>query len=85
MDERDLMALRARVIALEAKVDYLYQHLGISFTSNQAFQDERLAKVYEAVAKGDMIGAVKIHREQFNSSLMDAKNAVDAIRAGLAK
>jgi ribosomal protein L7/L12 len=85
MDERDLMDLRARVIALEAKVDYLYQHLAITFTPTQAFRDERLAKVYEAVAKGDMIGAVRIHREQFNSSLVDAKNAVDALKAGLSK
>jgi hypothetical protein len=85
MDERDLMDLRARVIALEAKIDYLYQHLGITFTPTQAFQDERMAKVYEAAAKGDMIGAIRLHREQFNSSLVDAKNAVDAIRAGLSR
>jgi hypothetical protein len=85
MDEREIMEMRSRIIALEARVEYLYQHLGISFVPSQAFTDARLQKVYDALMNKDYLGAVRIHREQFNSSLEEAKRAVDGLKANMSK
>ena len=85
MDERELFEMRSRIIALEAKVEYLYQHLGITFVPSQAFDDARLQKVYDALANKDYMGAIRVHREQFNSSLEEAKRAVDGLRAKMGK
>ncbi len=85
MDERELMEMRSRIIALEAKVEYLYQHLGISFVPTQAVDDARLQKVYDALVNKDYMGAIRVHREQFNSSLEEAKRAVDGLRAKMGK
>jgi len=80
MDNREYMALQGRIAALEAQVEFLYQHLNLTFTPAQAFSDPRMAKIYDLVVQGKMLDAIQAHRQTFNSSLADAKAAVENLR-----
>ena len=60
-----------RLHRIEAKLDAVIQHLNIVFDPNQAINKLR--------KKGDKIGAVKLHRSFFGSSLVDAKKSVEAM------
>ncbi len=72
--------LRDRVYKLQAQVDFLYQHLGISFTPDTTANDPRIV---EALKKGDILGAMKVHRQIFNSDVETAREAVLAIKGRL--
>jgi hypothetical protein len=39
------------------------------------------ASILAEIDRGNLIGAIKIHRQSFGTSLRDAKNAVEAIAA----
>lgn len=72
--------LRDRVYKLQAQVDYLYQHLSISFTPDVTMDNPQIV---EALKKGDLLGAIKIHRQLFNSDLGTAQEAVLEIKGRL--
>jgi ribosomal protein L7/L12 len=74
------MALQGRITALEAQVEFLYKHLNLTFTPQQSFADPRMAKIYELVTQGKMLEAIQAHRQTFNSSMADAKSAVENLR-----
>jgi ribosomal protein L7/L12 len=73
MDEQETLA---RIAALEHKVSRLYQHLGIMETALGGDAQVSL-EVQEALAGGNLIGAVKIHREQTGKGLAEAKQEVE--------
>jgi uncharacterized coiled-coil protein SlyX len=77
MDNREIMALQARLNALEAQVAFLYKHLNVTFTPAQAFIDPRMAKIYELVKQGKMLEAFAAHRQTFGSSAAEAKSALE--------
>ena len=77
MDDRDIMALQARLNALEAQVTFLYKHLNVTFTPAQAFTDPRMAKIYELIKQGKMLEAFAAHRQTFGSSAAEAKSALE--------
>ncbi len=83
IDEREYMYLKGRVIALETQVQFLYKHLGLEFVSDQAFDDPKMAKVFELVKKGDLMGAIRLHRELYSSDMADAKKAVEELSGRL--
>jgi len=72
--------LRDRVYKLQAQVDFLYQHLGLTFTPDVTADDPR---IIEKLKKGDLLGAMKIHRELFNSDVGTAQEAVLEIKGRL--
>jgi hypothetical protein len=78
--DADWQQLRDRVYRLQAQVDYLYQHLGISFTPDTTLDDPR---IIEHLKKNDLIGAIKVHRELYNSDLTTAREAVLEIKGRL--
>jgi ribosomal protein L7/L12 len=80
MDTREYMVLQGRIAALEAQVEFLYKHLNLTFSPEQSFSDPRMAKIYDLVAQGKMLEAIQAHRQTFNSSLADAKAAVENLR-----
>jgi hypothetical protein len=45
-------------------------------------EDAEKAKIVELIKKGDMTGAIKLHRTMYNSSFEEAKKAVQMIKAG---
>jgi len=70
----------ARVAELESRVDFLYNHLGITHVKVPSMAN---ARVVDMLKKGTKIEAIKIYREIYNCGLAEAKQAVDAIEARL--
>jgi ribosomal protein L7/L12 len=77
-EEQENALLRQRVVRLEAQVEYLYKHLGISMTDDGTPADD--PRVIEALKRNNLIEAIKIYREITNLGLADAKSAVEAIK-----
>ena len=73
MDEQEMLA---RVAALEHKVSRLYKHLGMVETTLGP-DAEVSPEVQQALAAGNLIGAIKIHREQTGLGLAEAKQEVE--------
>ncbi|MEK8174268.1 hypothetical protein NKH77_50555 [Streptomyces sp. M19] len=69
-------SLERRLARVERKLDLILEHLGVQD------DDPDLAKVRALVREGKMIQAVKVHREATGASLKEAKDAVDAMKAG---
>jgi hypothetical protein len=78
--ESEILALRARIAELESRVDYLYQHLGVSYFPDRTIGD---ARVIDMLKKGNKIEAIKIYREIYNVGLAEAKQAVDDMETRL--
>jgi ribosomal protein L7/L12 len=76
--DSEIIALRARVAGLEARIDFLYHHLNIEFVEDTLQRD---AKVIEMIKQGSIIEAIKIYRELYNVGLAEAKKAVDGLQA----
>ncbi len=72
--------LRDRVYRLQAQVDFLYQHLGISFNPDTTLDDPRIV---EQLKKGDILGAMRVHRQLYNSDAQTAQEAVLEIKGRL--
>jgi len=76
-NDSELNQLRARVIELEAKVQFLYKHFEVVYFPSMSEDNAKNAKILELIQKKDMNGAIKLHREMYNSSLPDAKKAIE--------
>ncbi len=79
--ELEVYKLRERIIHLEAEVDFLYKHLGITFVPEPRTDDD--PKIVELVRKGDLLGAIKMHRELFGSGPQEAKSAIEEMKGRL--
>jgi ribosomal protein L7/L12 len=66
-----------RIAELEYKLDHLYRQLGIE-EPPPAVQGVS-PEVYQALAAGNKIEAIRIHREQTGMGLADAKRAVEGL------
>ena len=78
--EQELISLRARVAELEDRLDFLFKRLEIEYSDNPTTTD---ARIIEFLKKGQKIEAIKVYRELTNTSLAEAKQAVERIEASL--
>ena len=76
--EESVDQLRARIIKLEDRIEFLYKHLNIEYAEGRNLAN---VKVVEMLKKGNKIEAIKIYREIYNAGLAEAKNAVEEIAA----
>jgi len=74
-----VLELGGRVVELENQVRFLYSKLGITYLASPEPLDD--SKIIEQIRKGNMLEAIKIHRATYNTSLIDAKKAVEELRA----
>jgi ribosomal protein L7/L12 len=74
VDESDVMLLRARVMELESKINFLYRHFNLEYVK---VEDESDQKVLAAFKKGGLIEAIKVYRELYKVDLGSAKQAVE--------
>ena len=81
VSEQDLLALRRRVVQLEGQVAFLYKHLGVTFVPESAPGDD--PRIIEQLQKGNLIEAIKLHRELYDSGLAEAKQAVEEMQGRL--
>ncbi|MFE3201837.1 hypothetical protein ACWGR4_26015 [Embleya sp. NPDC055664] len=68
--------VESRLVRVERKLDLIMRHLGIEE------DDSELAQVRALVDEGRTMEAIKVHRETTGASLKEAKDVVDAIKAG---
>jgi len=78
-EQEEIALLRQRVIRLEAQVDFLYKHLGVTFVEDAYETDD--PQVIEALKENNIITAIKYYRERTNVGLAEAKSAVEKIKA----
>ena len=78
----DYVLLRDRTIKLEGQVAFLYKHLGVTFVPEAAPGDD--PRIIEHLKKGDLLGAIKVHREIYETDFNSAKMAVEEIKGRLA-
>ena len=78
IEQQEIQILRSRVSRLEAEMEYLFKHFGLTFSENANPGDD--PRVIEALKKNNLIEAIKIYRELTNSGLAEAKTAVEEIR-----
>jgi Ribosomal protein L7/L12 C-terminal domain len=67
-----------RVVQLERQVYFLFRRLGID-PGVALVDDELPSSLYDAIARGKLIQAIKIYREATGVGLKEAKDAVDAM------
>jgi hypothetical protein len=81
-DEFEILKLKNRVKELETQIAFLYQHLGLSQGAavNLPGDDPR---IIELLRKGNLIEAIKIHRQLFDSDLVGAKKACEEMKQRL--
>ncbi|MGB8213782.1 MAG: hypothetical protein WCE68_09525 [Anaerolineales bacterium] len=73
--DQDFKDLQRQVLQLEAKVAFLYNHLGVTFVPEAGPGDD--PRVIEQIKKGNMMEAIKVYREINNETLPAAKQAVE--------
>lgn len=78
--EAEFLALKSRISELESRVEYLYQHLDITYAQDVTSED---ARVIDLLKQGNKIEAIKVYKEIHDCGLAEAKRAVDAIEATL--
>lgn len=76
---QEVSALRQRVFQLEAKLEFLYRHLGVTFIEQAESGDD--PRIIDALRKNNVIEAIKYYREITGVGLAEAKTAVENIRA----
>lgn len=76
---QEVSTLRQRVFQLEAKIEFLYRHLGVTFIEQAEPGDD--PRIIDALRKNNVIEAIKYYREITGVGLAEAKTAVENIRA----
>jgi ribosomal protein L7/L12 len=79
--EEDLAKLRARIIKLEAQVNFLYKKLNIEFVPETQITDD--PKIVEFIKKGQILEAIKVRRQNTGEGLAEAKAAVEEMQGRL--
>jgi ribosomal protein L7/L12 len=78
-EQQEINLLRSRIVHLEAQVDFLYRHMGITYVENNSPDDD--PRIIDALRRNNVIEAIKYYREINDIGLAEAKAAVEAIRA----
>lgn len=83
--QQQIDALRRRVRELEDLVEQLARRAGVGAAELHTLRASATGispEVADLVARGEVIRAIKVYREQTGAGLKEAKDAVDAYRAG---
>ncbi len=83
IDEQGYEKLRDRVYQLQAQVDFLYQHLGISYTPDPTEAQKVDPRLLEALKKDNLLQAMTVYRQIYNCDLPTAKDGVLALKGRL--
>jgi len=76
--DEEVGLLRMRVKELEGQVAFLYKHIGVAYIPEPGSNED--PRMIEFINKGNLIEAAKIYRELNNSSLAEAKIAVEELK-----
>ena len=79
--EQQYIDLRNRVVRLEGQVAFLYEHLRMTFVPEVQLRDD--PKIVAALKKGNLLEAIKVHRELTGAGMKEAKRAAEEMQARL--
>jgi len=81
MDDKQLIeqlgALRSNIARLEEKVDFLFTRLQIQYVEPGFGEPGYMAEVRDWLAKGRLIEAIKVYRQNTGAGLAEAKKFVE--------
>ncbi|MBI5294263.1 MAG: hypothetical protein HY869_02225 [Chloroflexi bacterium] len=80
-EQQEISLLKGRVSRLEARLEFIYTHLGVNFVEETRLTDD--PKVIAALKANNLLDAIKFYRMATNASLEEARFAVDEMRARL--
>ena len=81
LEQEEIALLKGRVSQLEARLEFLYRHLGVTFVADPRPGDS--PQVIAALKANNMLEAIKLYRTATNASLEEAKRAIDDMRTRL--
>ena len=86
LEQEEIGLLKGRISRLEAKLEFLYKHLGVTFVEDTRLTDD--PKVIAALKANNMMEAIKLYRMSASTStvsvsLEDAKAAIAEMRSRL--
>jgi len=81
LEQQEIAYLKGRISRLEARVEFIYNHLGVTFVEEVHPTDN--PKVVEALKANNLLDAIKFYRMATNASLEEAKAAIEGMRARL--
>ena len=81
LEQEEIALLKGRVNRLEARLEFLYRHLDVTFIEDVHAGDD--PQVIAALKANDMLAAIKLYRMATNASLEQAKLGVQEMRTRL--
>lgn len=86
LDQQEIATLKSRVSRLEARLEYLYKHFGVTFVEDTRLTDD--PKVIAALKANNVLEAIKLYRAATSTGSVtvtvdEAKTAIEEIRSRL--
>lgn len=81
LEQQEISVLNGRVSRLEARLEFIYKHLGITFIEDGRPTDD--PRIIAALKANNLIEAIKLYRMATNASLEAAKAGVEEMRGRL--
>jgi hypothetical protein len=81
LEQQDISVLKGRVSRLEARLEFLYKHLGVTFIEDSRPGDD--PRIIAALKANNLLEAIKLYRMATNASLEAAKADIEDMRARL--
>jgi hypothetical protein len=80
-EQQEISFLKGRVSKLEAHLEFIYKHLGVTFVEDTRLSDD--PKVVAALKANNLLDAIKFYRMATNTSFEEAKAGVEEMRTRL--
>ena len=78
LEQQEIATLKSRVSRLEARLEYLYKHFGVTFVENTHLTDD--PKVIAAIKANNILEAIKLYRAATSTGSVTV--TVDDAKAG---
>jgi len=80
-EQQDIMLLKGLISRLEARLEFVFEHLGVSFVEDTRTTDD--PAVVAALKANNLPEALKAYRAATNASLKEARSGVEEMRMRL--
>jgi hypothetical protein len=80
LEQQEISVLKGRVSRLEARLEFLYRNLGVTFIEDTRPTDD--PRIIEALKANNLLEAIKLYRMATNASLEAARAGVEEMRGG---
>jgi hypothetical protein len=86
LEQQEIATLKSRISRLEARLEFLYRHFGVTFVEDTRLSDD--PKVIAAINANNLLEAIKLYRAAASTGSVtitvdEAKAAIEEIRSRL--